>query len=293
MFKIKLYNKIARVGLERFDPAEFEVGEDVTAPDAILVRSAKITADMLNAELKCIARAGAGVNNIDLAACTERGIAVFNTPGANANAVKELVVAALILSSRDIIGGIEWTKANAADGDVPALVEKGKSRFAGPEISGKTLGILGMGAIGRRVRDAAEALGMTVLGYDPHTESNAAREEIIAGSDYITLHLPYLPETRHTIGAAEIANMKDGVRIINFARAELVDDDAIIAALESGKIARYVTDFPTNKTANAKGVIAIPHLGASTPESEDNCAVMAADTIAAFLSEGKIRNKVN
>jgi D-3-phosphoglycerate dehydrogenase len=293
MFKIKLYNKIAKVGLDRLDPDKFEVGEDIAAPDAILVRSAKITADMLNPELKCIARAGAGVNNIDLKACTERGIVVFNTPGANANAVKELVVGALILASRDIVGGIEWTKANSADADVPALVEKGKAQFTGPELSGKTLGILGLGAIGAKVREVAAALGMNVLGYDPYAESNATREELIAKSDYITLHLPYLPETKHTINAGEIARMKDGVRIINCARGELVDDDAMIAALAAGKVACYVTDFPNNKTANAKGVIAIPHLGASTPESEDNCAVMAADEIAGFLLDGIIRNKVN
>jgi D-3-phosphoglycerate dehydrogenase len=293
MYKVKLYNKIAKIGLDRLDPALFTTGGDVDAPEAILVRSAKITPDMLNPELKCIARAGAGVNNICVDECTKRGIVVFNTPGANANAVKELVIGALIFSSRDVFGAANWVRDNADNVDVPALVEKGKSQFVGPEIAGKTLGIIGMGNIGRKVAAAAEALGMTVLGYDKYAPCNSSEEEIYAKSDYITLHAVYTDETRHSINAKTLAAMKDGVRIINLARAELVDDDAIIAALSSGKVARYVTDLANNKTANVPGIIALPHIGASTPESEDNCAVMAVDEISDYLLNGTIRNSVN
>jgi D-3-phosphoglycerate dehydrogenase len=293
MFKVKLYNKIAEVGLRRLDPALFTVGEDVDAPDAIIVRSAKILPEMLNPELKCIARAGIGFNNICSDECAKRGIAVFNTPGANANAVKELVLGALVLSSRDIFGGAEWVKANADNPDVAALVEKGKAAFTGPELVGKTLGIIGMGNIGRKVAEMAKALGMNVIGYDKYAPCDATEDEVYANSDYITLHATFTDETRHSVNAKTLATMKDGVRIINLARAELVDDDAIIAALESGKVRFYVTDLPNNKTANVPGVIAIPHLGASTPESEDNCAIMAADEVAAFLLRGEVRNKVN
>jgi D-3-phosphoglycerate dehydrogenase len=218
---------------------------------------------------------------------------VFNTPGANANAVKELVLGALVLTSRDILGGVQWVKDNADDSDVPALVEKGKSMFAGPELIGKTLGIIGMGNVGRKVAEMAAALGMNVLSYDKYAPCNATEADVYAASDYITLHSPYTDETRHSVNAKTLATMKDGVRIINLARAELVDDDAIIAALDSGKIRFYVTDLPNNKTANVPGIIAIPHLGASTPESEENCAIMAADEVSVFLLRGEERNRVN
>ncbi|MDR2530912.1 MAG: 3-phosphoglycerate dehydrogenase [Oscillospiraceae bacterium] len=302
MFKIKLYNKIAKVGLDRLDPAKFVYGEEIELPDAIIVRSAKITPEHLTPGLKCIVRAGAGVNNICVDECRERGIAVFNTPGANANAVKELAIAALILASRDIVGGIAWTRANASDSDVPTLVEKGKAQFTGPEIIGKTLGLIGTGAVGALVARAANALGMRVLAADPFLSEGARTAlsdcvtfvddgkvklgdftEVFAQSDYISLHAPVTADTRGGVNSSTIAKMRDGVRIVNLARAELVDDDALLAALASGKVARYVTDLPTNKTADAAGVIAIPHLGSSTPESEDNCAIMAADTVTNYF----------
>jgi len=293
MYKVKLYNKIAKVGLEHLDPEKFTYGEDIQNPDAILVRSAKLTADDLNPELKCIARAGIGINNIPLEECTKRGIVVFNTPGANANAVKELVLGALIIASRNVIAATKWVEENSEQEDVAAQVEKGKSQFVGSEISGKTLGIIGMGAIGRKVAAAAEALGMNVLGYDKYSECNSTEEEIYAKADYITLHATFTEETKHMINSKTLSQMKNGVRIINLARAELVNDDDIIAALKDGKVACYVTDLPNNKTANVPGIIAIPHLGASTPESEDNCAIMAAEEISNYLLNGKIKNSVN
>ena len=304
MYKIRTLNKISKVGLDVLTDG-YAVSDDFTDPDAILVRSAKMHDFVFNPELLCIARAGAGVNNIPCDRCAEEGIVVFNTPGANANSVKELVICALLLASRDVIGGIEWVKSIAGTPDVAGQVEKGKSAFVGPELLDKTLGVIGLGAVGARIANDAAALGMKVYGYDPYLSVDAAWrlssrvvhatdvDTIFANCDYITIHVPYMPATKHTINAGAIAKMKDGVRIINLARGELVDDEAILPALESGKVARYVTDFPNDRTAGAKGVIAIPHLGASTPESEDNCAVMAANEIMDYLENGNISNSVN
>ncbi len=306
MHTVKPLNSIACIGTDRFDSAIFKLDEKAENPDVILVRSADMLEYKFNKNLLCIARAGAGVNNIPLDRCASEGIVVFNSPGANSGGVKELVLASLLLASRDIIGGVGWVKGIASEGDkVAALVEKGKSKFVGPEILGKTLGIVGLGAVGAKVAVAAHALGMKIIGYDPFlcdaTRSEltgkvklvADMKEVFAASDYITLHLPYMESTKHTVNAATIAIMKDGVKIINLARGELVNDDDIIAALESGKVGKYVTDFPNGKTADAKGVIAIPHLGASTPESEDNCAIMAVDEISEFILNGNIVNSVN
>jgi D-3-phosphoglycerate dehydrogenase len=286
--------------------ARYSVSDSVSAPDAILVRSAKMTEMEFNKELLCIARAGAGVNNIPVERCGGGGIVVFNTPGANAEAVKELALCALLLSSRDILGGVEWVRRVAGEGgDIAALVEKGKSAYVGPEIRGKSLGVIGLGAIGAKIAQDAVALGMKVFGYDPYLSVESAWrlsaaviqaknvETIYKNCDYITIHVPYMDATRHTINKESLALMKTGVRIINLARAELVSDDDIIAALASKKVACYVTDFPNAKTAGAPGVIAIPHLGASTPESEDNCAVMAANEIVDYLENGNISNSVN
>ena len=306
MFTIKTLNNIAECGTCRLDNIVFKIDEKAENPDAILVRSAKMLDYVFNNNLLCISRAGAGVNNIPLDRCADEGIVVFNSPGANAGGVKELVIASLLLSSRDIIGGVEWVKGIAHEGDeVAALVEKGKGAFTGPEIHGKTLGIVGLGAIGAKVAQDAHALGMKVIGYDPFISDSVKMalsgkaklvtdmSEVFKTSDYITLHLPYMDSTKNTINAETIALMKDGVKIINLARGELVKDDDIIAALESGKVGRYVTDFPNGKTANAKGIIAIPHLGASTPESEDNCAIMAVDEIVEYVLNGNIVNSVN
>ena len=306
MYNVKTLNKISQNGLKVLDPAKYTAGDDIENPDAILVRSAKMHDMQFNPELLCIARAGAGTNNIPCDRCAQEGIVVFNTPGANSNAVKELVVCALLLASRDIVGGVEWVRSIADKGDeVAAMVEKGKSSFVGPELLGKSLGVIGLGAIGAKIANAAVALGMTVYGYDPYLSVDAAWnlsasvrhatsvDTIFAECDYVTLHIPYLDSTHHFINADAIAKMKNGARLINLARAELVDDDALIAALESGKLARYVTDFPNGKTAGAKNVVAIPHLGASTPESEENCAVMAAHEIVEYVENGNIVNAVN
>ena len=305
MKKIKLLNKIAAVGTDVFDKAEYEVSDSVTNADAIMVRSANMHEMEYNDELLAIARAGAGVNNIPVEECAKRGIVVFNTPGANANGVKELAVAALILASRDVAGGIEWVKANAADENIAKTVEKEKSKFAGCEILGKTLGVLGLGAIGGLVANTAKSLGMKVIGCDPYLTVNAAwslsssvihaqnNDEVYANSDYITLHVPSTPTTRGMINAETIAKMKDGVRIINLARADLVNSEDMAAALESGKVAAYVTDFPTPDTVKMKNTVSIPHLGASTAESEDNCAVMAAQQLCEFIESGNIKNSVN
>ncbi len=306
MYTVKCLNSIACVGTDRFDSALFKVDDKAENPDAILVRSADMLSYSFNDRLLCIARAGAGVNNIPLDRCAEAGIVVFNSPGANSGGVKELVLASLFLASRDIVGGIEWVKSIAHEGDkVAAMVEKGKSAFVGPEILGKTLGIIGLGAVGAKVAASAHALGMKVMGYDPFLSDTvkaalsgkaklvADMKEIFTSCEYITLHLPYMESTKNTINASNLAIMKDGVKIINLARGELVNDDDILAAIESGKVARYVTDFPNGKTANAKGVIAIPHLGASTPESEDNCAIMAVDEISEYVTNGNIVNSVN
>jgi D-3-phosphoglycerate dehydrogenase len=298
-------NKIAAVGTDVFDKSLFEVSADVTAPDAIMVRSANLHEMEYNPELLAIARAGAGVNNIPTEECAKRGIVVFNTPGANANGVKELAIAALILASRDIVGGIEWAKGLGSEPDVAKAVEAGKSKFAGCEILGKTLGVIGLGAIGGLVANTARSLGMNVVGCDPYltvsaawslsraVHSAASYDEIYANSDYITLHVPATKDTKGMINTATLATMKDGVRIINLARADLVNSADVKAALESGKVASYVTDFPTEETVGVKGIVAIPHLGASTAEAEDNCAVMAALQLDDFLRNGNIKNSVN
>lgn len=305
MYNIKTLNKISPVGLAVLDPAKYAISDECESPDAILLRSAKMHDYTFNPELLCIGRAGAGVNNIPLDRCSEAGIVVFNTPGANARAVMELVLCGMLMASRDVPGGMNWLGTIADDPEVAAKVEKGKSQFVGPEILGKTLGVIGMGAIGYQVANAAVALGMTVYGYDPYLSDEFAQklspevqmtdnlDEIYSQSDYLSLHAPVNDKTRGMIDAAVIAQMKDGARIINMARAELVNDDDLLAALKNGKIARYVTDFPNPKTAAAAGVIAIPHLGASTPESEDNCALMAAEQTREYLEHGNIKNSVN
>lgn len=305
MFKIKKLNKIAAIGTDILDKDTFVCADEIDAPDGILVRSADMHEYPLNPELKAIARAGAGTNNIPLDKCAEKGIVVFNTPGANANAVKELVITSLLLSSRNIIGGIEWAKTLKGEEDVAKLVEKGKSQFVGPEIKGKTLGVIGLGAIGAQAAEAAFYLGMNVIGYDPFmsietfmTKMPFAKKvddenDIFEKADYITLHLPLNPQTKELINADTIAKCKDGVRIVNLARGGLVNDSDLAAALEIGKVACYVTDFPNDKTLEMKNAIAIPHLGASTPESEDNCAIMAASEIKDFLLNGNIQNSVN
>lgn len=305
MYHIQCLNKISEVGTSCFGP-DYVCGTDVQNPDAILVRSASMHDMTFDPELLAIARAGAGVNNIPLDKCSEQGIVVFNTPGANANAVKELVVAAMLLSSRRIVDGIEWTKTLKGKGDqIGKLVEKGKGDFVGPEISGKTLGIVGLGAIGVLVSAAAISLGMEVYGYDPFLSVDTALrlsssvhhaktlDEIYAKCDYITVHVPLTPDTREMINASSIAKMKDGVRLLNFARGDLANSADVAAALESGKVAAYATDFADETILGAKNVIAMPHLGASTPESEDNCAMMAARQVRDYLDNGNIVNSVN
>ncbi len=306
MYNILTLNKIAAIGTDNFDKAAYNVAEAIDNPDAIMVRSASMLDMQFGDNLLAIARAGAGVNNIPVDRCSEEGICVFNTPGANANAVKELVIAGLLLASRKVPAAIDWAKTLKGNGaEVGKMVEKGKSQFAGPEIMGKTLGIIGLGAIGVKVANTALSLGMKVVGYDPFLSVNAALglkpnvvivkslDENYAKSDYITLHLPYNKDTKDTVNAATLAKMKDGVRILNFARGELVNSADIIAALESGKAAAYVTDFPSDEVIGVDGVVAIPHLGASTPESEDNCAYMAAIELIDYIEKGKITNSVN
>ncbi len=303
MYNVKLYNKISKVGLNDFDPERYACSEDAENYDAILVRSAKLHDVEFPKGLKCIARAGAGVNNIPVERCTENGIVVFNTPGANANAVKELVICALLLASRKVVQGANWTKT--LEGDIGPQAEKGKSNYAGPEIAGKKLGVIGLGAIGVKVANAAVALDMDVWGYDPFLSVDAALKlhrsvkhvtdlkEIYANCDYITLHVPVTEDTKGALDSAAVSTMKDGVRIVNLARGELIDDEAIASAVESGKIASYVTDFASGRLLRLDNVIALPHLGASTPESEDNCAKMAVYEIREFLENGTIRNSVN
>lgn len=305
MYQIHCLNKISPVGTGRFGE-QYTVGAELAQADAVLVRSAAMHDMELPEQLLAIARAGAGVNNIPIDKCSEQGIVVFNTPGANANAVKELVICGLLLASRKVARGMDWVKTLKGEGDqVGKLVEKGKSAFVGPEISGKALGVIGLGAIGILVANAVEALGMTVYGYDPYLSVDAAwglsssvhharsLDEIYANCDYITLHLPQTPDTKNMINADALAKMKDGVRILNFARGGLVNSAELIAALESGKAAAYVTDFPDESLLDVEGVTAIPHLGASTPESEDNCARMAVDQVKDYLENGNIRNSVN
>ena len=305
MTNIKLMNKIAAVGTDVFDKSKYRLDESIPSPEAIMVRSANLLDMEINPELLAIARAGAGVNNIPLDRCAEAGVVVFNTPGANANGVKELAVAALILASRDIVGGIGWAESLAGTEGVAKAVEKGKSKFAGREILGKTLGVIGLGAIGGLVANSARHLGMNVIGCDPYLTVGAAwslssavrhadsYDEIYAASDYITLHLPSTKDTRGMINADTIAKMKDGVAIINLSRADLAVREDITAALASGKVSKYVTDFPTEETLSTENIINIPHLGASTEESEDNCAVMAARELTEYLECGNIKNSVN
>ena len=303
--KICTLNKIAACGTDRLG-ANYTLSDDITDAAGVLVRSAAMHDIAMPESLLAIARAGAGVNNIPVDACGEQGIVVFNTPGANANAVKELVIAGLFLSSRKVVDGIAWAQTLKGEGDaVGKLVEKGKSAFVGPEIYGKKLGVVGLGAIGVLVANAAVALGMEVYGYDPYLSVDAAwklsraikhantLEEIYAECDYITVHVPLMPATKGMLGKDAFAAMKDGVRILNFSRDGLVDSAAMKDALASGKVARYVVDFPTEEMLGVENVIAIPHLGASTPESEDNCAVMAADQIKDYLENGNIKNSVN
>ena len=305
MYRVKTMNKISKIGLAQLDD-RFEISDTMENEDAILVRSAKLHDYDFPAELKAIARAGAGVNNIPLDRAAEAGVVVFNTPGANANGVKELTIAALLLASRKIAQGITWVKEQSAAGaDIAAVVEKGKSAYVGPEIGGKTLGVVGLGAIGGLVANAAAALGMKIVGYDPFlsvknaldlapgAEIVSTLEELYGKADYISLHLPMNSETKGSVNAAAFAAMKDGVRIVNLARGELVDAAALKDALESGKCAAYVTDFPNSETAAMDGVVCIPHLGASTPESEDNCAMMAARQVQDYLDNGNIVNSVN
>lgn len=305
MFDIKLVNKISQTGLSIFD-ANYNCAEDIENPDAMMVRSASLHETDFPSNLKGIARAGAGVNNIPIDKCSAQGIVVFNTPGANANAVKELVLAALFLSSRKVYAGMQWVQGLKDNGgDVGKMVEKGKGAYVGPEIMGKTLGLVGLGAIGALVANSAIALGMNVVGYDPFLTVNAALsispeveivnnlDELYAKSDYISVHIPLNSETKGFINKDTIAKMKDGVRLINFARAGLIDDNDLIEALSSGKVSSYVVDFPTEAILGVENVTAIPHLGASTPESEENCARMAAVQLKSFLETGNIKNSVN
>ena len=299
---IQLLNKIAAVGLNQLDDS-YSIGENIENPDGIMVRSAVMHEMEFAPSLKAIARAGAGVNNIPIERCSDGGIVVFNTPGANANGVKELAICALLLAARDVVGGIAW--ANTLTEDVAKQVEKGKSKFGGTELMGKTLGVIGLGAIGGMVANTAIHLGMNVIGCDPylsvdgawnlnHRINHAATyDEVFEKSDYITLHVPATKDTKNMICAESIAKMKDGVKIINLSRADLVNAAELKAALADGKVSAYVTDFPTEEVINTPGVVAIPHLGASTEESEDNCAVMAARQLDDYLKNGNIKNSVN
>ena len=302
--KLHCLNPISKYGIELLTDA-YEMTDDAAQAEGILVRSASMHEMELPEGLLAVARAGAGVNNIPLDVCAEKGIVVFNTPGANANGVKELVIAALLLGSRDIVDGIAWCRENAADPNIAKTVEKSKKAFAGHEIKGKKLGVIGLGAIGAEVANAAAALGMDVYGYDPFISVNGAWmlsrdvkhimsvDTIYQECDYITVHVPLMDSTKKMINKDTIASMKDGVVVLNFSRDLLVDDDAMAEALESGKVHRYITDFPNPKSVNMKNVIAIPHLGASTEESEDNCAVMAVKEMMDYLENGNIRNSVN
>lgn len=298
-------NKISKIGLKEFD-SSYNILEECASPDGIIVRSASMHEYDFNEKTLAVARAGAGVNNIPVADCAGKGVVVFNTPGANANAVKELVVCGLMVSSRKVMAAYDWCKGLKGEGEnVGKLVEKGKSQFAGPEILGKTLGLIGLGAIGRLVADAAIALGMSVVGFDAFLSDEAKSalneniklvgsvDEIYENADYVSLHIPATAETKGSINESTIAKMKDGVRILNFARGELVNSNDLIKALESGKVSCYVTDFPTDDVIGVENVVALPHLGASTPESEENCAYMAAVQMKEFLEKGNIKNSVN
>ena len=306
MFKIQTLNKISPAGLSLLSYDRYESASEITSPDAILVRSFNMLDFSLPDTLLAIGRAGAGVNNIPVELCTKKGIVVFNTPGANANAVKELVLAALFLSSRNIVGGIQWAKSlKGQEGEVAKMVEKGKSNYSGPEIQGKTLGIIGLGAIGRLVANAAESLGMKVIGYDPYISVDAAWglsqhvqkargfEHLLSKSDYLSLHVPLTNDTAGFIDKSKFKMMKEGVRILNFARGGLINEIDLIEALNTGRVSCFITDFPNETLISNDKVIPIPHLGASTPESESNCAVMAVNQIKDYLENGNIRNSVN
>ena len=304
MYNVHYLNKISPKGTALFTE-DYKATENVAEAEAILVRSATMHEMEFPENLQAIARAGAGVNNIPLDRCAEEGIVVFNTPGANANGVKEMAICGMLLGSRDVVGGIQWVQSIKDEGDVAKKVEKGKSQFAGNEIMHKSLGVIGLGAIGGPLANAAVGLGMTVYGFDPYISINAAwhldsniipvksREEIYEKCDIITLHVPLVDDTKHMINEKTLSMMKDGVILLNFARDKLVDDDALEAALKSGKVKRYITDFPNDKTAGMEGVVAIPHLGASTEESEDNCAKMAVRQVMDYLENGNIKNSVN
>ncbi len=305
MKNIKLMNKIATVGTDIFNRGEYKVCADLTNEDAIMVRSAALHDMEFTPNLKAIARCGAGVNNIPIDRCSENGIVVFNTPGANANGVKELAICALLLAARDVVGGIEWAATLGEDPNAAKTVESGKSAFAGNELYGKTLGVIGLGAIGGLVANAAINLGMKVIGCDPYItvegawslsseiKKAATYEEVYAAADYVTLHVPATPTTKNMINTESLAIMKDGVKIINLSRADLVNAEDMKAAIENGKVKKYITDFPTPATIGCKGIVNIPHLGASTEESEENCAVMAARQLDTFLKTGNIKNSVN
>ncbi|MBO4508116.1 MAG: phosphoglycerate dehydrogenase [Spirochaetaceae bacterium] len=306
MYKIQTLNKISPDGLATFPRDDYEIASEILNPDAILVRSADMHTMDIPATVKAVARAGAGTNNIPIPELTERGVIVFNTPGANANAVKELVIAALLFSSRPVHKAAEWAKALAGNGDaIPDMAEKGKSQFVGPEIKGKTLGVIGLGAIGAMVANTAIGLGMDVIGYDPYISVDAAwslsravhkaesLESLLSKSDYVTIHIPQTNDTKGYINADRIAMMKKGVRLLNFARGGLVVNADVLAAIESGKIASFVTDFADEDLLKNDKVICLPHLGASTPEAEDNCAFMAVAQLRDFLENGNITNSVN
>lgn len=306
MYNVLTLNKIAACGTDLFDKSKYAFADDMANPQAILVRSAAMHEMELGSNLLAIARAGAGTNNIPIDKCTEQGVVVFNTPGANANAVKELVILGMLISSRKVTNAIDWAKTLKGKGDeVGKLVEKGKSQFVGPEILGKKLGVIGLGAIGALVANAAAELGMEVIGADPFLSVQGAlnlstkvkyvksNKEIFETCDYITIHVPLTPETKNLVNAETLKTMKKNVRILNFARGGLVDETAIVEALANGGMAAYVTDFPSDTVIGVDGVIAIPHLGASTPESEDNCAVMAVNEVIDYLENGNITNSVN
>ena len=305
MYNILTLNKIAKCGLDKLNKEKYSITDDMTADaDGIILRSYQMHDMELPKSLKAVARAGAGTNNIPIDKCTEKGIVVFNTPGANANAVKELVLASLILASRNMAEGIGWAAQLSGD-DVAKQVEKGKSQFVGHEIQGKTLGVIGLGAIGAMVANSAAQLGMNVIGFDPYLSVDAAwkisnyvhkadkMEEVLSQADFITIHVPYMPATKDYINEEQFSMMKDGTILLNFARGELVNTDALKAALASGRIRKYVVDFPNSDVLGVDGVVAVPHLGASTTESEDNCAKMAADELMHYLEEGNIVNSVN
>lgn len=304
MYKIHCLNNISSEGLALLTD-EYEIVDSIEGADAVLVRSANMHEMEIPSSVKAIARAGAGVNNIPLEAMAERGVPVFNTPGANANAVKELVLAGMLLASRDIVGGVEWCRANADDANIGKSAEKAKKQFAGGEIMGKTLGVIGLGAIGKLVVAAAEALGMKVIGYDPFLDEERAAaisanmqftsdlDVLFAGSQFVTVHVPALDSTKGMIGAAAFAKMQDGTVVLNFSRDVLVDDAAMAEALESGKVAKYVTDFANPAVMAMKSTLVLPHLGASTAEAEDNCAKMAVMEVMDYLENGKKTHCVN